>query len=336
MSSAAKLFGCSINVEAEEEGGGGDSSIAREVSRSGNQPDGEAMSMFDCFPPFNQREIGNFDPCFLFPESNSDSGSAFVDSEPEFIDFFDRESYEVDTISEFYIRPNERVSSSSAFDLWEIHETEEDIELGLGIGSGSGQSRGVGNHREIDYLSTVGEAMVVDEEVEREDLQNTINWVPEASRNDEDEDLVDWQVLVAEDIMVGATVGLMDLDLGVYLDTIDEDYGDYFNTLIGQMFDNEDGGIMGSPPASKTVVDDLPVVEITSEELSNGNVIVCAICKDDVLVEEKVKKLPCKHYYHGECIIPWLGIRNTCPVCRYELPTDDLEYEMIRRLQRPR
>lgn len=370
MSSWAKLFGCSINVEAEEEGSG-DSSIAMEVSRSVTQPNGEAMSIFECFPPLNPMEIGNCNSYFRFPESNSDSVLALLDSEPEFIDFFDRESYEVETLGEFHRRPNQRVSTPGAFNLWEFDE----IELGLGIGigsgsgSGSGQLRGdsdrVGNHSEIDSgrvevgpgVSPVWEAMVVDEELEWEDLQNAINWVQEPPQVsifsvEEEEEVeeafrdadqhLDWDVLLAidnaglleesEDIIVDSASGLMDLDLGVYLATIDEDYEDY-NALIGQIFDNEDG-IMGSPPASKSVVDDLPVVEITSEELSNGNVIVCAICKDDIVVEEKVKRLPCRHYYHGECIIPWLGIRNTCPVCRYELPTDDLEYEMNRTLQR--
>ncbi|MBA0834847.1 hypothetical protein Goarm_007170, partial [Gossypium armourianum] len=28
-----------------------------------------------------------------------------------------------------------------------------------------------------------------------------------------------------------------------------------------------------------------------------------------------------------ECIIPWLVIRNTCPVCHHELPTNDAAYE---------
>jgi Ring finger domain len=79
----------------------------------------------------------------------------------------------------------------------------------------------------------------------------------------------------------------------------------------------------GNPPAAKGVVESLPTIILTDEK----ETVTCAICKDEMAVEEKVTKLPCGHFYHKDCIVPWLGIRNSCPVCRFELPTDDPDYE---------
>jgi Ring finger domain len=39
-------------------------------------------------------------------------------------------------------------------------------------------------------------------------------------------------------------------------------------------------------------------------------------------------QLPCGHVYHTPCIAMWLEQNCTCPCCRYELPTDDMIFEM--------
>ncbi|CAI0381716.1 unnamed protein product [Linum tenue] len=103
-----------------------------------------------------------------------------------------------------------------------------------------------------------------------------------------------------------------------------EDYVDAagYEALLQNLADSE-GGRKGAPPASKSAVSALPAIEVTGERETS----VCAVCKDMISVGEKETKLPCGHGYHGDCIVPWLGSRNSCPVCRFELPTDDTEYE---------
>lgn len=104
-------------------------------------------------------------------------------------------------------------------------------------------------------------------------------------------------------------------------------FGDHdeYEMLFGQFAENENA-MMGRPPASKMAVENLLSVVMTKEDVENGNTL-CAVCKDEIYVGERAKQLPCTHRYHGDCIVPWLGIRNTCPVCRFELPTDDPNYE---------
>ncbi|KAI3970780.1 hypothetical protein MKX01_024427 [Papaver californicum] len=101
-----------------------------------------------------------------------------------------------------------------------------------------------------------------------------------------------------------------------------------YETLFGQVAEH-DSFIRGNPPAAKTVVENLSSVFLTQEDVENKSAI-CTVCKDEMGMEEQVKKLPCSHCYHGDCILPWLDMRNTCPVCRYELPTDDPDYERMR------
>ncbi|TKY50690.1 E3 ubiquitin-protein ligase CIP8 [Spatholobus suberectus] len=102
-----------------------------------------------------------------------------------------------------------------------------------------------------------------------------------------------------------------------------EDYVDAaeYEALLQTLAESDGGGRRGAPPASKLAVEALPTVKVECEG------VVCAVCKDLLGVGDAAKRLPCGHQYHGDCIVPWLSSRNSCPVCRFELPTDDKEYE---------
>ena len=46
---------------------------------------------------------------------------------------------------------------------------------------------------------------------------------------------------------------------------------------------------------------------------------MCAVCRDDFQVGEKVISLNCTHMFHRDCLEPWLEKERTCPCCRKEV-----------------
>ncbi|CAM0946361.1 unnamed protein product [Alopecurus aequalis] len=81
-------------------------------------------------------------------------------------------------------------------------------------------------------------------------------------------------------------------------------------------------------PASRAAVESLPEATLSEEEAACD----CAVCKEVFESGKSVIWLPCKHYFHGDCIRPWLAIRSTCPVCRYQLPTAESRQGQARQL----
>lgn len=67
------------------------------------------------------------------------------------------------------------------------------------------------------------------------------------------------------------------------------------------------------PPALDSSVEALPTIVISEKDAH------CPICKDEFEIGGEARELPCRHFYHSDCISPWLEIHNTCPVCRFEL-----------------
>ncbi|XP_012090991.2 E3 ubiquitin-protein ligase Praja-2 [Jatropha curcas] len=106
--------------------------------------------------------------------------------------------------------------------------------------------------------------------------------------------------------------------------------GDYldargFEELLQHLAET-DNSRRGAPPAAMSFVNSLPLVVINEEHMTHDG-LTCAICKDILSIGTEVNQLPCLHVYHPSCILPWLSTRNSCPLCRFELPTDDKDYE---------
>ncbi|KAK8482914.1 hypothetical protein V6N11_019794 [Hibiscus sabdariffa] len=67
----------------------------------------------------------------------------------------------------------------------------------------------------------------------------------------------------------------------------------------------------------------LPTVKITENHIANTT--DCPVCRDEFEVGGEARELPCRHLYHSDCIIPWLNINNTCPICRFKINDDSTD-----------
>ncbi|XP_057472274.1 E3 ubiquitin-protein ligase SGR9, amyloplastic [Actinidia eriantha] len=88
-------------------------------------------------------------------------------------------------------------------------------------------------------------------------------------------------------------------------------------------------GVMGCGGGGEAAAAVAAVVGLPSVEVS-GAARECVICKEEMREGRDVCELPCDHLFHWMCILPWLKKRNTCPCCRYRLPTDDVYGEIDR------
>eukprot|EP00210_Caulerpa_lentillifera_P001252 g1208.t1 len=73
-------------------------------------------------------------------------------------------------------------------------------------------------------------------------------------------------------------------------------------------------------PASTTALRSLKRERVGDQ---NRNLIgeSCVVCHDQYKQNDTVVTLPCGHVFHEDCVMPWFNDHNTCPVCRYALPT---------------
>ncbi|KAI4886845.1 hypothetical protein NFI96_021444 [Prochilodus magdalenae] len=101
--------------------------------------------------------------------------------------------------------------------------------------------------------------------------------------------------------------------------------GDYawgqggFDAVITQLLGQSESA--GPPPAEKEMISSLPTVHVSLEQAACR--LECPVCREEYSVGESVRQLPCLHCFHSDCIVPWLQLHDTCPVCRKSLNGED-------------
>ncbi|KAK5138456.1 hypothetical protein LTR08_000042 [Meristemomyces frigidus] len=94
--------------------------------------------------------------------------------------------------------------------------------------------------------------------------------------------------------------------------------------VITQLMEqNQTGHAPG--PATENAIKALPTKQIDKKDLGENGKAECTICMDEVDVGDAVTVLPCRHWFHGECIRLWLGEHDTCPHCRQGIMPKDEE-----------
>ncbi|KAL0715140.1 hypothetical protein Bca4012_064462 [Brassica carinata] len=106
-------------------------------------------------------------------------------------------------------------------------------------------------------------------------------------------------------------------------------FGPGFEALLQRLAEN-DPNRYGTPPARKEAVESLATVKIQEEDT-----LQCSVCLDDFVIGMVAKEMPCNHKFHVDCLLPWLQLHCSCPVCRYELPSDETKTEDSARTEEP-
>ena len=93
------------------------------------------------------------------------------------------------------------------------------------------------------------------------------------------------------------------------------------------------GGAAAAATAATTALPEKWCVTMQIDEDTRS----CAVCQSEFELTDEVIRMPCPgfhHTFHKDCIMPWLKMRNTCPTCRHELPTDNKTWDRKRAEER--
>ena len=72
------------------------------------------------------------------------------------------------------------------------------------------------------------------------------------------------------------------------------------------------------------VLSNIPIKKVLVVDTDEGGVPQCSVCHELMQIGDYVRKLPCDHEFHQNCIDAWVLQHATCPNCRrHVLSADD-------------
>lgn len=100
--------------------------------------------------------------------------------------------------------------------------------------------------------------------------------------------------------------------------------GDFLEEIFRYMQQrSEDDGVRPTDKKALEKLKRFKLDETHCKKDNNGKLEYpqCIICITDIEKGSDTLLIPCGHMFHEPCIKSWLDKHNTCPVCRFELPT---------------
>eukprot|EP00416_Gambierdiscus_australes_P037210 CAMPEP_0171095684 /NCGR_PEP_ID=MMETSP0766_2-20121228/43313_1 /TAXON_ID=439317 /ORGANISM="Gambierdiscus australes, Strain CAWD 149" /LENGTH=303 /DNA_ID=CAMNT_0011554529 /DNA_START=6 /DNA_END=917 /DNA_ORIENTATION=- len=87
------------------------------------------------------------------------------------------------------------------------------------------------------------------------------------------------------------------------------------------LLDNGPGPAMAAKPGLINDIETVPYsASLCSGEENGGESPECCICQDVFSAQDVIKRTPCRHLFHEECLGRWLeNYARICPLCRKDL-----------------
>jgi hypothetical protein len=88
---------------------------------------------------------------------------------------------------------------------------------------------------------------------------------------------------------------------------------EFFENLLEQFFNPNEG------VAREDLVHLQEVVFRRNSQVTPGEEEKCAVCFNEFENDERLRRLPCEHIYHLNCVDTWLVQNSHCPVCKLDV-----------------